>query len=102
MPMLDQELQSLLKRNLELTEENNRLIRSIRRMTFWGGILKFVWWVLILIVLPAAAYYFYLAPYVKEFLTGVEEVRGLKANFESNNPLSDLQRLYEQYQSSRQ
>lgn len=98
--MLDQELQSLLRRNLELTEENNRLIRSIRRMTFWGGVLKFVWWIAILIVLPFAAYYFYLAPYVEEFMSGVREVQGIRTEIQSNNPFSELKEMYEQYQAS--
>ncbi len=98
--MLEPELQSLLKRNLELTEENNRLIRSMRRMSFWGGVLKVVWWLLILVILPFAAYYFYLAPYVEQFMSGVKEVQGIRADIQSNNPLADLKKMFEQYQAS--
>lgn len=100
MPMLEPELQSLLTRNLELTQENNRLLRSMRRMAFWGGVLRFVWWALILLVLPFAAYYFYLAPYVTEFMQGVREVQGIRAGFESSDPFSSLREMYEQYRAA--
>lgn len=98
--MIEPELQSLLNKNLELTAENNRLLRSMRRMTFWGGVFKFVWWLVILVLLPFAAYYFYLAPYVEEFMSGLREVQGIRAELQSNNPLSDLKGLYEQYRAA--
>ncbi len=105
---MEEDIKSLLKRNLELTEENNEMLHSMRRRAFWGGVLKFIWWVAILFVLPALAYYLYLAPYVTEalntygkFQSGVEEAQGIKAKFDANNPFSDLKQLYEQYQSSK-
>lgn len=98
--MPEPELQSLLRRNLELTEENNRLIRSMRRMAFWGGVLRFGWWLLILVIVPLAAYYFYLAPYITEFMDGVREVQGIRANFESQDPFGSLREMYEQYRAS--
>lgn len=105
--MSEEELKSLMKRNIELAEENNQMLRSIKRMTFWGGVLKYFWWILILFVLPALAYYLYLAPYVDEALatykqlqTGVTQAQGIQANLKSDNPLTDLKKLYEQYQAT--
>ena len=49
----------------ELTKENHRMLKAIRRDAFVGGIFKFVWWVVILVVIP----YFtclYLQPYLND------------------------------------
>jgi hypothetical protein len=96
-----------LRRNIELTEENNQMLRSIKRMTFWGGVLKYFWWVLILFIVPGLAYYLYLAPYVDEALnaykqlqSGVSQVQGIQADLKADGPLTDLKKLYEQYQAS--
>lgn len=104
--MSEEELKSLLRKNIELTEENNQMLRSIKRMTVWGGIVKYSWWIIILFVLPALAYYFYLAPYVKQaadtytqFQNGIQQAQGIQANLKSNNPLTDLQKLYEEYKA---
>mgnify|MGYP003394154723 CR=1 FL=1 len=99
--MLDDELKSLLKRNLELAEENNRMLHSMRRMAIWGGFFKLLWWILILIV-PAIIYYIYLAPYVGQITDTYKDVQGLRANLETNNPLSGLKELYEQYKTQGQ
>ena len=105
--MSEEELKSLLRRNIELTEENNRMLHSLKRMTFWGGVLKYTWWVLILIVLPAMAYYWYLAPYVqqaantyKQFQSGIGQAQGIGASMQENNPLTDLKKLYDHYQAT--
>ena len=106
--MSEEELKSLLRKNIELTEENNRMLHSIKRMTFWGGVVKYLWWISILFVLPALAYYFYLAPYVEQaadtytqFQSGIQQAQGIQANLKSNNPLNDLEKLYEQYKASK-
>ena len=102
--MSEDEIKSLLRKNIELSEENNRMLRSIKRMTFWGGVMKYFWWVLILFILPALVYYLYLQPYVedgvktyKQLQSGVQQAQGIQANLKSNNPLMDLQKLYEEY-----
>lgn len=63
--MLDQELDDLLRKNLEIAKDNNRMLRSMRRRAFWGGILRFVWWFVILVGLPLFAYYLYLEPQIR-------------------------------------
>lgn len=104
--MSEEELKSLLRRNIELSEENNQLLHSIKRMTFWGGVLKYVWWAFIFLGLPLLAYYWYLAPYVqqalgtyREFQNGVHQAQGIGANIQANNPFVDLKKLYDKYQA---
>jgi hypothetical protein len=59
--MDDQKLDQMF----EMTAENNRMLHAMRRNAFIGGILKFAFWVLILVVIP---YYMwlYIQPYVQE------------------------------------
>ena len=101
--MPDSELKELLQKNLELTAENNRILRSMRRMAFWGGLIKFVVWGVLLIGLPLAAYYVYVAPYLPqllsayaEFESGVSEVRSIRADLGADNPLSNLLQILQQ------
>lgn len=48
----------------ELAKENNRMLHAMRRDAFVGGIVKFVFWVALFVVLPYIAYTVYLAPYL--------------------------------------
>jgi hypothetical protein len=105
--MSEEEVKALLRQNIELTQENNRMLHSIKRMTFWGGVFKYVWWIFFVIVLPLLVYYWYLQPYVEQalktyqdFQGGVSQAKGYQASLSTNNPLTDLKKLYEQYQAS--
>lgn len=51
-----------LEELFRMVQENNRMLHSARRSAFIGGIFKFVFWVLILVVLPYIAW-LYLEPY---------------------------------------
>lgn len=59
-----------------LTKDNNRMLRAMRREAFVGGILKLVWWVVVLIVLPYLIYVWYLEPYLSQILTAYETAQG--------------------------
>lgn len=48
----------------ELAKENNRMLHAMRRDAFVGGIMKFVFWIVLFVVLPYIAYTVYLAPYL--------------------------------------
>ncbi len=105
--MVEGELEELLRQNLALAKDTNRLLHSMRRKAFWGSIFSFLWWIFLFIVIPAAIYYWYLAPYVnqaletyKQIQNGAKQVQGMKASFEANNPLTDAKKLYEQYVAS--
>ncbi len=72
---MDPDAKITLKRILELTEENNRMLRSARRAAWWSGFFKVIWWVVIL-GLPFALYYYYLQPYMNELLGTYQNVKG--------------------------
>jgi hypothetical protein len=57
------ELRSLVKKNLALTEDTNRMVHKMRRAAMWGRLFQIVWWVGVIAV-SGAAYYYYLQPYV--------------------------------------
>lgn len=62
-PVPQDGLRELLKENIELTKENNRLLKAMRRDALIGGVIKFVVW----IVLILASFYFsmkFLEPYL--------------------------------------
>ncbi len=76
----------MLQEILELSRENNRMLRAVRRASFWGGVFKVIWWAA-LIGVPIALYYYILAPYVQDaqqtyqnIKGGAEQVQGLGSN----------------------
>ncbi len=64
---MNPEERSLLERTYKLAEENNTILRSIRRSTRIGNVIKFIYWAIIL-GLSFGAYYF-IQPYV-QFMMG--------------------------------
>ncbi len=89
-------VEELLKRNLALAEDNNRMLHKMRRNAFFGGLLKMFWWAVI-IGLPIFLYYLYLQPVVEQALTtygkveqGVSDLQGLGKNLENLQNLEAL------------
>ena len=66
----------MLKENLELSQENNEMLRAIRRSMFWGGVIKAIYWILIIGVAIGAFYF--LQPYMDTFAKAYSDI---KANF---------------------
>jgi len=73
-----------LARNRELLEENNLLLRKIRKYDLWSFWLRMVWFAA-LIGLPFALYFYILEPYFSAlgsnyatFEAGVQEIPGFK------------------------
>lgn len=58
----------------KLVKENNRMLKKMRRDAFVGGILKFVWWVLILFVIPYFLYTTYLQPQIEALTAAYQNV----------------------------
>jgi uncharacterized membrane protein len=61
----DKELKGLLLETLQLTRENNRMLRGMRRDATIGRIVSFVWW-LVILGIPLVLYYFFLMPYITQ------------------------------------
>ena len=89
----------------KLAKENNRMLRAMRREAFVGGIIKFVWWILILIVIPYFVYVWYLQPYLDQVLSLYEQAQGQAGQVndavnqlkESASGLSGIQKFIEQF-----
>ncbi len=73
---------------LALTKDNNRMLRAMRRDAFVGGILKIIWWIAVVVVLPYLIYMWYLAPYLEQMITAYQQVEGQSA--EMNTALEQL------------
>jgi hypothetical protein len=72
-----EELRKLVQKNLALAEENNHILRGMRRSARWGRFFTLAWWVIIIAV-TGATYYIYVQPYVTE----IEKAYGNTQTFE--------------------
>lgn len=89
--MEDQKLEELLR----LTQENNRLLRAMRRNAWIGGIVKFVIYFALVVVIPLWLYATYLAPVLESTLETMNKIQGTGANAQAQ--FSDLQNLLKKY-----
>lgn len=69
--MDDQALQEMYK----LTQENHRMLRSMRRNAFWGGIIKFILYAALLLA-PIWFYMTYLNSTVESLMQTMNRVQG--------------------------
>ena len=76
------------------TMENNQMLKSMRRSAMIGGIVKAVWWVLVLIVLPYVTW-LYIQPYLDTIMKQYQTIQDQGGTLTTQ--ASDLQKLYNQY-----
>lgn|SRR3989344_1365315 len=62
-----EETYRLAEETYRLAEENNRLLRRVRRSLAWSNVMSFFYYALIIGV-PVILYYFFLQPYIGQFL----------------------------------
>ncbi len=67
------EMRHLLKRNTELLEENNRILKKLHRSAVWSFWFRVIFYVLA-IGLPFAMYYYFLEPYLASMTNSYESV----------------------------
>ncbi|MBY0539286.1 hypothetical protein K2P56_02530 [Patescibacteria group bacterium] len=77
-----------LKDLYALTKENNRMLKDMRRDAMIGGIIHFVWWVVLVVVLPYLTW-LYLQPYLEGIMTAYQTAQGQSAQM--SDALSKLQ-----------
>jgi len=75
------ELKELVEKNIEVTEETNRVVHKMRRSAMWGMVMQIVWWVAIAGA-TGAAYYYYVQPYVAQIqrLYGASQTQSQNLN----------------------
>lgn len=71
---MDEEFKVLLRKNLDLAKENNRLLKKMRRNAIIGNVLRIIWWSVI-IGLPIYLYFTVLQPYLDELATVYKNVQ---------------------------
>ncbi len=58
-----EELKELVLKNIEVTQETNRIVRKMRRGAIWSTFLRLVWW-LVIVGATSASYYYIVQPQV--------------------------------------
>jgi hypothetical protein len=84
--MPDEELKQLLKQNLEVSQENLKILHKINRGRKISSFLIFIKWVIIIGVALGAFYY--LEPYtnnLKSFYGDIENLQNLQENINLPN-----------------
>ena len=78
---------------LELTKENNRILRTMHRRMLWSQIFTFLYWLVILGV--AGWSYYLLQPYLTKYLHSYEAIMKAVDNMDQGGKLlpSNLQGL---------
>jgi hypothetical protein len=69
----------MLKKALELAEENNQMLHAMKRAMFWGRVARIIYWVII--VGGAIGAYYYLQPYIDGAVNAYGSVKGDLQNF---------------------
>lgn len=70
----DEDIDDLVRINIELTKENNRILKGMRSSQRWHTFFRIIWLGL-LIGGPILAYYLYLEPYVEDARVMYEEAQ---------------------------
>lgn len=86
------EEKELLARVAVLSEENNQILRGIRRSNRWGSFFKLLYWLIILGISYGA--YVYVQPYVDQLMkayTGITDTANKVSNV--GNQIPDIEKL---------
>ncbi|MDO8522413.1 MAG: hypothetical protein Q7S08_03965 [bacterium] len=80
---------------LRLEKDNNRMLHSMRRTAFWGGVFKLILWAG-LIAAPIWLYATYLAPIVQSVQQTVNQVQNTGTNAQAQvNGFGDALQQFE-------
>ncbi len=80
-----------------LVKENNQMLRAMRRDAFIKGIFGFIWWILILVVIPYVTW-LYLQPYLATVTAAYNKVQGTSNSINTSlSGLPDFGKLWQQW-----
>ena len=74
------ELKELVRTNIKLSQDTNRLLHGMRRAAWWGRVFRLLWWVAIL-GLSGALYFYFFAPYVEKIVQFYSGAQNILENF---------------------
>ncbi|NBD73536.1 hypothetical protein GVX82_00650 [Patescibacteria group bacterium] len=72
-PDREERIEHLVRENIKLTKENNRLLRKLWRAQVWGTVTRLVW-ILILLGVPIVVYLYFLKPFVEGLVGEYESI----------------------------
>jgi len=81
------EEKSLLERTYKMTEENNAILRSIRRSARLSTIFKVIYWAVIIFVSIGA--YYVIQPYMNLMLKTIDSLGGISSGLNSANAAAE-------------
>ena len=86
----------------ELAKDNNHMLKAIRRDAFVGGIFKFIFWVLMLVVVPYITWLF-IEPYVKGVTDTYQSVKKTSdtVNSKTSADFKQIQDLIDKFTGSK-
>lgn len=89
------ESDEMLRETYRLAQDNNRMLRSMRRNAFWGGLLRLVIYAALLLV-PVWFYFTYMAPVVEQMMQTVQQIQGTGAQAQAQ--FSGFQEAWKEFQ----
>lgn len=92
--MVDQDAKKILEQSLQLTKENNEILRGIRNAQRRAQIYRFIYWAVI-IAIGLGAYYF-VQPYIESLLGYYGAISGIGGSDtvkEGMGSIPDLKRI---------
>ncbi|MFA4941715.1 MAG: hypothetical protein WC582_03965 [Patescibacteria group bacterium] len=87
---MDEEIKKLLEKNLELTEDVHKMVKSIKSYMFWQNVFSFL--KILIIVVPIVIGIIYLPPLLKDIFQQYQSLLGggEGLNLGTGNPLENL------------
>ena len=85
----------MLRETYRLSQENNRMLKAMRRGAFWGGLVRIGIYALMLLV-PFWFYLTYVAPVVNQMMQTVEKIQGTGAQAQAQ--FSGFQEAWREFQ----
>ncbi|MBI2046513.1 MAG: hypothetical protein HYT28_03805 [Parcubacteria group bacterium] len=79
---MDPEAQKLLKQNLLLSEENNKILKRLQSNMRWGRFMHAVYW--IIIIGSAFGAYYFVQPYIDQIIQMYGKLQGIGGSFPPN------------------
>ncbi len=85
----------LLQETYRLSRENNKMLHSMRRNAFWGGLVKIVIY-LALLGVPVWLYFTYMFPVIQSMQQTMNRIQG--TNAQAQTQFGNFQQMWEQFQ----
>ncbi len=96
---VDPELKQLLAENLELSKQNNKMLRAMRRDAWIGLIWRVIFWAIVFLA-PLYFYQNYLAPLVAQYQAAFPEGSSPAPGLFGLPSFAEIQKLVDSYRSS--